>query len=80
MGIEKKIAYYNPKMDPSPIMKDIDGMWISRSEPYIVLKVWKNDSERPKLEEEPPYIQAYAAFMANHLYTFEPIKNKSKKR
>jgi len=75
MGIEKYVAYYNKDMDPSPIEEDIDGMWITKSEPHLVVRVWKTDSERPKLAEEPDEIQAYSKFMAKKLYEFKEIED-----
>jgi hypothetical protein len=74
MTDEKLIAYYDPKTKPGPLEKDIDGMWITREEPHVVIKVWCTDYERPKYSEEPEYIQAYSAFMANKLYEFKPNK------
>ena len=74
MGIEKRIAFYDPKMNPNPLSKNIDGMWITKSEPYTVVRVWQTDSERPRLAEEPKHIQAYSAFMARNFYVFKPTE------
>jgi len=71
MNLEKKIAFFNKDMNPSPLTKEIDGLWITKSVPYRVIKVWKTDNERPRLSEELPEIQAYSAFMARQLYTFK---------
>jgi len=77
---DKLIAHYNPDMDPNPTTPDIDGMWITKEAPYRVVKVWKTDSERPKLAEEPPHIRGYAAFMANRVFEFVPEKKRDKKK
>jgi len=73
----KDIAYYDPKMNPSPTTPDIDGMWITREEPYIVTRVWMADSERPRLKDEPSEIQAYAARRARELFDFKPIRKRT---
>ena len=70
MGISKKVAYYDPIMDPHPFSNDLDGMWITREEPFEVVKVWRIDERRPSVAEEPSYIQAYSIYMAQELYEF----------
>jgi len=79
---EKPIAYYDPRMRPSPLTLNIDGMWITKKEPYLVTRVWQVESERPRLGDEPLDIKAYTASRARKLFCFEPIKkrNTSSKR
>lgn len=76
----KLIAYYNPSMRPNPTTPNIDGMWITREEPYRVVKVWQTNSERPKLAEEPSHIRGYAAFMAHQFFEFRPEKKRAGKK
>jgi hypothetical protein len=68
---KKPIAYYDSNMISDPSLKGIDGLWITIAEPYVVVNAWKSDQDRPPISSEPRDIQAYSAYMAKHIFTFE---------
>jgi hypothetical protein len=69
----KPTAYYSGDIDPAT--DDVDGMWITREPPYVVENIWRSDSERPRLADEPAHIRGYVAGAARREFDFEKVES-----